>query len=301
MARAVVGGLITSTLLTLIVVPVVYTILDDITAWMFRRNVRPGEGGGARPGARGARGRRRGDGLGADGAGGGLAEPAGHADVAGCGDRAGRAGGRAGAGRGGAQAAPKVLTLEEALALAAAKNRDIQKAIEYQKWVQGQYLEERASAMPQATFARRRSSAPSTTRRASCSRCSAAAGSDGGEGGFDIGEIFSGRQDIGDRAVHGDAGALHVGPGGRRHPRREARVRHGRPAAPPVPPGRGARRHRRLLRRAGRARAGEDRRAGPRRRSSATWTRRRNDSRRARPPTTTCWRRRWPSRTRGPP
>jgi HAE1 family hydrophobic/amphiphilic exporter-1 len=30
MARAVIGGLITSTLLTLIVVPVVYTYLDDI-------------------------------------------------------------------------------------------------------------------------------------------------------------------------------------------------------------------------------------------------------------------------------
>ena len=40
MARAVVGGLITSTLLTLIVVPVVYTLLDDVTAWMFRKGVR---------------------------------------------------------------------------------------------------------------------------------------------------------------------------------------------------------------------------------------------------------------------
>jgi HAE1 family hydrophobic/amphiphilic exporter-1 len=30
MARAVIGGLITSTLLTLIVVPVVYTYLDDV-------------------------------------------------------------------------------------------------------------------------------------------------------------------------------------------------------------------------------------------------------------------------------
>jgi HAE1 family hydrophobic/amphiphilic exporter-1 len=34
MARAVIGGLITSTLLTLFVVPVVYTLLDDATAWV---------------------------------------------------------------------------------------------------------------------------------------------------------------------------------------------------------------------------------------------------------------------------
>jgi HAE1 family hydrophobic/amphiphilic exporter-1 len=33
MARAVIGGLITSTLLTLFVVPVVYTLLDDLAAW----------------------------------------------------------------------------------------------------------------------------------------------------------------------------------------------------------------------------------------------------------------------------
>jgi HAE1 family hydrophobic/amphiphilic exporter-1 len=42
MARAVIGGLITSTLLTLIVVPVVYTYLDGlrpetVTAWFKRR------------------------------------------------------------------------------------------------------------------------------------------------------------------------------------------------------------------------------------------------------------------------
>ena len=33
MAHAVIGGLITSTLLTLVVVPVVYTYLDDFGAW----------------------------------------------------------------------------------------------------------------------------------------------------------------------------------------------------------------------------------------------------------------------------
>ena len=37
MARAVIGGLITSTLLTLFVVPVVYTMLDDVAAFVTRR------------------------------------------------------------------------------------------------------------------------------------------------------------------------------------------------------------------------------------------------------------------------
>ena len=45
MARAVIGGLITSTLLTLVVVPVVYTYLDDlkpetVRAWFRRRRTR---------------------------------------------------------------------------------------------------------------------------------------------------------------------------------------------------------------------------------------------------------------------
>jgi HAE1 family hydrophobic/amphiphilic exporter-1 len=39
MARAVIGGLITSTMLTLIVVPVAYTYFDDMGAWMKRRFV----------------------------------------------------------------------------------------------------------------------------------------------------------------------------------------------------------------------------------------------------------------------
>jgi HAE1 family hydrophobic/amphiphilic exporter-1 len=37
MARAVTGGLITSTALTLLVVPVVYTLFDDFEAWIIRR------------------------------------------------------------------------------------------------------------------------------------------------------------------------------------------------------------------------------------------------------------------------
>jgi HAE1 family hydrophobic/amphiphilic exporter-1 len=37
MARAVIGGLITSTMLTLFVVPVMYTILDDVGSWAIAR------------------------------------------------------------------------------------------------------------------------------------------------------------------------------------------------------------------------------------------------------------------------
>jgi len=40
MARAVIGGLVTSTLLTLFVVPVVYTLLDDAAAWVAGRGAR---------------------------------------------------------------------------------------------------------------------------------------------------------------------------------------------------------------------------------------------------------------------
>ncbi|MDP1989955.1 MAG: hypothetical protein Q8K00_02945, partial [Syntrophales bacterium] len=45
----------------------------------------------------------------------------------------------------------RVLKLEEALAIAAEKNRDIEKAREYIAWAQGKYVEERAAAFPQLT------------------------------------------------------------------------------------------------------------------------------------------------------
>jgi multidrug efflux pump subunit AcrB len=41
MAIAVIGGLITSTLLTLVVVPVVYSLVDDLETW-FKRTKRMG-------------------------------------------------------------------------------------------------------------------------------------------------------------------------------------------------------------------------------------------------------------------
>jgi HAE1 family hydrophobic/amphiphilic exporter-1 len=47
MGQAVIGGVITSSLLTLVVVPVVYCYLDDLAAWVRRRI-------GGRPGAAGA-------------------------------------------------------------------------------------------------------------------------------------------------------------------------------------------------------------------------------------------------------
>jgi HAE1 family hydrophobic/amphiphilic exporter-1 len=37
MGQAVIGGVVTSSLLTLVVVPVVYCYLDDLTQWMRRR------------------------------------------------------------------------------------------------------------------------------------------------------------------------------------------------------------------------------------------------------------------------
>jgi HAE1 family hydrophobic/amphiphilic exporter-1 len=42
MARAVVGGLITSTFLTLLVVPVMYTLMDDFGSWLKRKWKRKG-------------------------------------------------------------------------------------------------------------------------------------------------------------------------------------------------------------------------------------------------------------------
>jgi HAE1 family hydrophobic/amphiphilic exporter-1 len=47
MGQAVIGGVITSSLLTLVVVPVVYCYLDDLAAWARRKfKGRPTPGGG---------------------------------------------------------------------------------------------------------------------------------------------------------------------------------------------------------------------------------------------------------------
>ena len=48
MGQAVIGGVITSSLLTLVVVPVIYCYLDDLAAWAKRHlAAQPGRPGGA--------------------------------------------------------------------------------------------------------------------------------------------------------------------------------------------------------------------------------------------------------------
>jgi HAE1 family hydrophobic/amphiphilic exporter-1 len=46
MGQAVIGGVITSSVLTLVVVPVIYELLDDLSAWAKRRLLPsdPGQG-----------------------------------------------------------------------------------------------------------------------------------------------------------------------------------------------------------------------------------------------------------------
>jgi HAE1 family hydrophobic/amphiphilic exporter-1 len=169
MARAVVGGLITSTLLTLVVVPVVYTILDDIAAWLFRRRRRERTAAAATLLA--------------------MALVAGSARPA-----------RAAQGvitQDGAPGQVKVLTLEQALAIAAQQNRDVQKAIEYRNWVQGKYVEERAAALPQANFTASYARTFDDTQSKLFKDLDFGGGSGGSSGGGgDIGEIFGGRQDF---------------------------------------------------------------------------------------------------------
>jgi HAE1 family hydrophobic/amphiphilic exporter-1 len=181
MARAVVGGLITSTLLTLVVVPVVYTILDDITAWLFRRRTRERTVAAAS--------------LLALLLVAGAPAPAGAAEVPSPAALVARA---AVAAAGEAQPGPvKVLTLEQALAIAAQQNRDVQKAIEYRNWVQGKYLEERAAALPQGTFGASYAWTFDDTQSKLFQNFDFG-GTGGGSGeGSDFGKIFGGRQDLG--------------------------------------------------------------------------------------------------------
>ena len=135
MARAVVGGLITSTLLTLIVVPVVYTILDDFASWLQRRMA--GAKFESHDVAKGAAA------LLAIGL---LLAPPAFAQPSVPPAAAPRPGAAV------LEHGPRVLTLEEALAIATEKNLDIKKAEQFLTWLQARYVEERAAAFPQLGF-----------------------------------------------------------------------------------------------------------------------------------------------------
>ncbi|MGZ8458892.1 MAG: TolC family protein [Candidatus Deferrimicrobiaceae bacterium] len=60
----------------------------------------------------------------------------------------------------------EVLTLSDALRIAYEKNRDIQKALEYRKRVEGRYVEERAAAFPQVTVSAYASRSPDESQEA---------------------------------------------------------------------------------------------------------------------------------------
>ncbi len=172
MARAVVGGLITSTMLTLIVVPVVYTILDDLSGWLFGRKKRATQVA-ATVGVAVALLLM-------------LSAPA-HAQAPVPAGQAATTGVQA-------PASTKVLTLDEALKIAADQNRDIQKAIEYQKWVRGEYLAARSNALPQVNAGLNMSRTFDNTQVKLFKNFFGG----GGDSGFgDIGNVFGGRQDIG--------------------------------------------------------------------------------------------------------
>lgn len=116
MARAVIGGLITSTFLTLLVVPVVYTVMDDFGGWIKRKWA--GSGPAAAKTAL----------LLALFLGSALLPAAVSAGE------------------------PVTMTLDEALLIASEKNVEILKALETKGELQGKYLEERAAAFPQITL-----------------------------------------------------------------------------------------------------------------------------------------------------
>src|SRR3990170_4260983 len=117
MARAVVGGLVTSTYLTLLVVPVVYTLLDDFAVWMRRKWE------GEKPAAAAVAAvliLLHGVPL--------IGPPSAvAADPPGV----------------------EVLTLDETLRATVVHSRDVRKAMELRTFLEGKYVEERASALPQ--------------------------------------------------------------------------------------------------------------------------------------------------------
>jgi HAE1 family hydrophobic/amphiphilic exporter-1 len=189
MARAVVGGLITSTLLTLIVVPVVYAILDDVSVWLFGRKKQVAAAAlacliivGPALGTAQAQVTRT------------PSTPSHVLTVT--------PGALASAQQVPAAGGPRTMTLEDVLAVALRQSPLVKKAEEYKSWVRGKYLEERAYALPQVTgsgvYMRQFDDSQS---KLFANLGDMGSGSNGGDSGdssesFDFGELFGGRQEI---------------------------------------------------------------------------------------------------------
>jgi len=185
MARAVIGGLITSTVLTLVVVPVVYTLLEDATAWVTRRR-------GVMVNATAVAGTVL---LAVLLVVGPAAVPAAAQPAAG--PTAGAATSRVSLQAPGAEEPEvrgsepaRVLTLEQVLALAARQNPDMLKAVEYRNRAQGKYMEERAAALPQVAFS-------GNAVRTFDNSQSKLYRNLPGMGASGLGDVFGGRQDVG--------------------------------------------------------------------------------------------------------
>ncbi|TAL15549.1 RND transporter [bacterium] len=129
MARAVIGGLITSTILTLLVVPVVYSVLDDFGGWIKRkwRSGIPVDETTPESGVKKLLVSLL-IGLFLTAAGAPLAYT-----------------------EEGGKTSMTVLTLEEALKLSSEQSKDIKKARELKNQYYGIYVQERASVYPQVT------------------------------------------------------------------------------------------------------------------------------------------------------
>jgi HAE1 family hydrophobic/amphiphilic exporter-1 len=149
MGRGVIGGLITSTMLTLVVVPVMYSLLDDFVMRRRRRKAVAAEH----------------ETVGAPGGalvGGFVAALAVVSLVAPPAAAQAKEAAQASAPTRASQArSPEpafesadtlVLTLADALKMAIDQNRDLKSAEEYRNWVQGRYVEERAAAFPRLTL-----------------------------------------------------------------------------------------------------------------------------------------------------
>jgi HAE1 family hydrophobic/amphiphilic exporter-1 len=176
MARAVVGGLITSTLLTLVVVPVVYSLFDDVTGWLRRRRTQPVPAEVVTTALL----------LAAI-----VLFPAMvHAQIT-----------APSATPPGPPIVVGTLTMDEALNLAARSNHDIEKARQYRDWVEGRYLEERAAALPRVTFNGTALRQFDDTQKKLFSGFGGGSGSSS-SGDISIGEIFGGRQDAGALTVN---------------------------------------------------------------------------------------------------